>query len=268
MFLLIQATRKLMFLLQRSQKNKGICSNWCTEGLDHIAKKRAIIRQYKARAFKFVQHGNLVNFAVTFWHSWTSSWMTFTQGFIFTHWRCSAQRKHVLGKSPYEIHVEAGPETLMFFNSPFPPLLDPKLENTCGTITCFPMGCPTQQGLWRMTNAGAKGRRRHRGKNATHSTRISSSATNTSGKIKLLFSNSDLLCQKKPTTKPKIWRCSVGVTFARNLGEKKRAGSFLPREDWELSPSCTPERESIFFQSISSAKVLTFICAPNTQSGM
>lgn len=39
------------------------------EGLDHIAKKRSIIRQHKARAqFKFAQHSNLVNFAVAFWH--------------------------------------------------------------------------------------------------------------------------------------------------------------------------------------------------------
>lgn len=47
MFLLIQATRKHRFLLQRSQKNPKAAVAADAEGLDHIAKKRSIIGSIK-----------------------------------------------------------------------------------------------------------------------------------------------------------------------------------------------------------------------------
>lgn len=72
--------------------------------------------------------------------------------------------------------------------------------------------------------------------------------------------------------KPNDWTINMNTSnwsdLCKKTREKEKSRISLPREDCELSPSCTPEHESIFLQSITSAKVLTFICAPNTQSGM
>lgn len=67
------------------------------------------------------------------------------------NWRCSAQWKHVFGKSPYGL----GAETVTFFHNPFLPSLGSNESGEhLGDYNLFFHRCPTQgHSFWRTANA-------------------------------------------------------------------------------------------------------------------
>lgn len=174
MFLLTQATRKLTFLLQRSQKNKGICNSWCTEGLDHVAKRRAIIWQHKARAFSL----NL--FSTAIWDVLLSlsgipelplEWPLLQGLSSLTELKMLSTMetcpwKGTLWDASWGWKLEQWCSAITL---PCP-LLDPaKVENTWGIVTCFSIDVPHSRVSWRTTNAGVqtRGWRQREGRTAS-----------------------------------------------------------------------------------------------------